>query len=154
MACLKGGSIDIAGCSVIIYINQLVGIREDTVILVGRRRAGTSSNAAASTLATDETLGTLRIIIAISFAQIEWKRSRTAVVNIISRYRRAVVIVDIFQLRNRRTLGGGVGDWIALIGVAGDDTGHAFGACVNGVAISVAVARLREAGTFVGALVF
>ena len=157
LACLKGGSIDIAGCSVIIYINQLVGIREDAVILVGRRRASASSNATASTLAADESLGTLRIIVAISFAQIQGRRSRTSGLNGISWYRRAVVIVDIFYLRNglcRRTLGGGVGDWIALIGVAGDDTGHAFGACVNGVAISVAVARLREAGTFVGALVF
>ena len=96
MACLKWGSIDIVGCCVIIYINQLIGIREDTVILVGRRCAGASSNATASTLAADEALGTLRIIVAISFAHIERGRSRTVVVNIISRYRRAVVIVDIF----------------------------------------------------------
>lgn len=96
LACLKGGSIDIAGCSVIIYINQLIGIREDAVILVGRRRASASSNATASALAADEALGTLRIIVAISFAQIQGRRSRTSGLNGISWYRRAVVIVDIF----------------------------------------------------------
>lgn len=96
LACLKGGSIDIVRCCVIIYINQLIGIREDTVILVGRRCAGASSNATASALAADEALGTLRIIVAISFAQIQGRRSRTSGLNGISWYRRAVVIVDIF----------------------------------------------------------
>ena len=97
MACLKGGSSDIAGFSVIIDINQLIGIRRNAVILARHRCAGASSNATASTLAADEALGTLRIIVAISFAHIKRGRSRTgASYNIISWYRRAVVIVDIF----------------------------------------------------------
>ena len=113
LACLQGGCIDIVGCCVIIYINQLIGIGEDAVILIGRGRAGASSNAAASALATDESLGALRIAVTISLTELQRRGSRTAGDNIISRYRRAVVIVDIFQLGkglHRRTLGGGVGD--------------------------------------------
>ena len=97
LACLKRGSIDIVGCCVVIYINQLIGIREDAVILVGRRGAGTARNATTrSTLVAYESLGTLRIVVTISFAQLQRGRSRTASDNIISRYRRAIVIVDIF----------------------------------------------------------
>ena len=96
LACLKGGHNDIVGCGVIIYINQLIGIGEDAVILVGIRCAGTSSNAAAGTVATDESLGALRIAITISLAELQGGRSRTAGLNSISRHRRAIVVVDIF----------------------------------------------------------
>ena len=171
LASLQNRCIHTVTRTVIENINELISLRKDTIILRGQGCAATTGDFISGTaLQTHKTFGTLIVAVAISGALAQRDRFGAGTGGwIISRDHRtiaSVVVPDISELRlcttasrrgrrrARGSLGGRVGDWIALKGVGiDDDAGLIDGTRICAVAISISVTTFGKTGTLIHAMI-